>query len=311
MPRDYEWSAEELTELLIETQKTDRDNLLAVDGGTGTGKSTLGLKLCIRACPWFDMEKDILYSRDEIINWVTVAKPGSWGLADEAVNALFKRDFAGKGQKFLLKILDMCRDRNLTLIFCIPNFWALDKHLLEGRIRMRIHVAKTGMAFMWKPDPNPFAQDKWYRKYNEKVCYNWADHYNARRTKGFMGYIQFGDLAEKYKQPYLAIKKAKKEMIKKLEEAQEEEEAKNKTKSVEIGKMVILEELESSGLIRPGWMKTLAAKEGITAEALSMRFQRWKKKQQVGEESDETNEENNIKYYNNTLKELNFDETSS
>jgi hypothetical protein len=269
--------------------------------------------MCVAACPTFDMERDIIYSRDEIINWVTTAEPGSWGLADEAVNALFKRDFAGKGQKFLLKILDMCRDRNLTLLFCIPNFWALDKHLLEGRVRLRIHVAKTGMAFMWKPDPNPFAQDKWYRKYNEKVCYNWADHYNARRTKGFVGYITYGDLADKYKLPYLAIKKAKKEMIKKLEEEAERDEDMAKKRSIEIGKMVVLEDLEQAGLIRPGWQKVLAAKQGITADALRMKLTRWKEKQQiVGEDlANEPNSENDTINYNNSLKELNFAETSS
>lgn len=314
---DFQWSMQELVSILNETAKRDKDNLIPIDGATGAGKSTLGLKMCIAGCPWFDMERDILYSRDELINWVTTARPGSWALADEAVNMLFKRDFAAKAQKFLLRILDMCRDRNLTILLCIPNFWALDSHVRQGRIRLRIYVAMTGRAFMWKPDTNPFADDRWWKKYNEKVCWNWAEHYNARRTKGFMGYIEFGDMAEKYKIPYLEIKKKKKEMIKKLEEEQENAEAKLKTKSVEIGKLVAFEELEKSGFVRPGWQKVVAAQMGITAAAFTMRLQRWKEKQLVGDEHEGEDGMNTHNSQNNTIeysisdKELNFPENSN
>jgi hypothetical protein len=302
---------EEIVTLLNDTARRDKDNLIPIDGATGSGKSTLGLKMCLAGCPWFDMEKDILYSRDELVEWVTTAKPGSWALADEAVNMLFKRDFATKAQKFLLRILDMCRDRNLTILMCIPNFWALDAHVRQGRVRLRIYVAMTGRAFMWKPDTNPFADDRWWKKYNEKVCWNWADHYNARKTKGFIGFIEFGDLAEKYKEPYLRIKKQKKEMIKKLEDKEEQDRARKNKQSVEIGKMMLLEELQETGFVSRGWEKALAARMGITAEALRMRIKRWKDSQQVvvdGEEP-EPNLSNMPIEYNNSNKELNFEES--
>ena len=305
MPFDYQWSMEELVSLLNETAKRDKDNLIPIDGATGSGKSTLGLKMCLAGCSWFDMEKDILYSREELIEWVTTAKPGSWALADEAVNMLFKRDFAAKAQRFLLRILDMCRDRNLTILMCIPNFWALDSHVRQGRVRLRIYVAMTGRAFMWKPDTNPFADDRWWKKYNEKVCWNWAEHYNARKTKGFMGFIEFGDLAEKYKEPYLRIKKQKKEMIKKLEEEQEQQESKRNKQSVEIGRMMAIEDMESSGFFRPGWQKLMAARMGITADALRKRYERWKNSQELGLD----NGDEQIKY-NNSSKVGVFPENS-
>jgi len=313
MPKDFQWSMEELVGLLNETAKRDKDNLIPIDGATGSGKSTLGLKMCLTGCPWFDMEKDILYSREELIEWVTTAKPGSWALADEAVNMLFKRDFAAKAQKFLLRILDMCRDRNLTILMCIPNFWALDSHVRQGRVRLRIYVAMTGRAFMWKPDTNPFADDRWWKKYNEKVCWNWAEHYNARKTKGFVGFVEYGDLADKYKLPYLEIKKKKKEMIKKLEEEQEKEDSKRNKQSIEIGRMMVLEELSQAGLVRPGWQKALAAKMGITADALYQRMKGWKERQEAMSDdvTDQSNPAELLTNYNNSNKELNFDETSS
>lgn len=304
--QDYQWSMKEIVGLLNETAKRDKDNLIPIDGATGAGKSTLGLKMCLEGCPWFDMERDILYSREELIEWVTTAKPGSWGLADEAVNMLFKRDFAAKAQKFLLRILDMCRDRNLTILMCIPNFWALDSHVRQGRVRLRIYVAMTGRAFMWKPDTNPFADDRWWKKYNEKVCWNWAEHYNARKTKGFVGIIEFGDLAKKYKEPYLRIKREKKEMIKRLEEEQEQQESRRNKQSVEFGKLQLAELLNSKGLLKSGWQKMWAMAEGVTVDAIYKRMRTWK---EINGNSELDPSITPIKYNNND-KEDNFDENS-
>jgi len=278
-----EWSLEELTETLNKVAETDKDNFVGIDGNTGVGKSTLGIKLCKKGCLWFDIQKDILYSRKEIMNWVDTAKPGSHGLADEMMNAMFKRDFASKNQKFLLKIFDMCRDRNLTLYMCIPNFWALDKHLLEGRIRLRIHVAKTGFAFLWKPSSNPFAPDKWYRKYNEKVSYNWDLYPNAKKTKGFTGYLKFGDLGVREKEEYLKIKAEKKAMVKKEEEDAEKKEIIENKKSVELGKILVINWLQNKGLLRPGWQVALASEEEITPAAVSKRLKEFNNKKKVSE----------------------------
>lgn len=301
MSNEMQWSVEELVKILKNVQEIDKDSLNAIDGGTGVGKSTLGIKLCKRGCPWFDMEKDILYSQKEIIEWVTTAKPGSWGLADEIVNALFKRDFAAKGQKFLLKILDMCRNRNLTLFMCIPNFWALDKHILDGRIRLRIHVSRTGFAFMWKPSTNPFAPDRWYRKYNEKVCYNWDNYPNARKTKGFVGYLKFGDLGVREREQYEEIKERKKAQIKKEQEEEEAQEVIQKKRSVDLGKTMILSFLQTHGLLKTGAYSRLAEIEGVTTAAIGKRVRDYNEKYDPQLEVELLNPRNKNKQYNNNL----------
>jgi hypothetical protein len=303
------WSLVELTKTLNETAQTDRDNLIPIDGPTGSGKSTLGIELCIKGCPWFDMENDILYSRQELMDWISNARPGSWALADEAVNILFKRDFASKAQKFLLKILDMCRDRNLTIFMCIPNFWALDKHILEGRVRLRIYIAKTGLAFLWKPSGNPFTPDKWYRKYNEKVCYNWDSYPNAKRTKGFTGYLKFGDLPDKYKEKYIKIKKTKKEMIKKLEEQEENQEEINKKRSIELGKLIMLSTLRDNNLLKNGALIALAEIEGVSKQVINQRLKFFKDK--YGELISEVNIVNSNTIYNDITNNENLEENST
>lgn len=272
MGSERRWSIKEITGLLKDVAEIDKDNITLISGGAGMGKSTIGILMCIHACSWFDIKQDVLFSRKEVLNWINNAKDGSWGLADEAINVLFKRDFAAKQQKFLLKVLDMCRVKNLTLLMCIPNFWAMDKHLLEGRIRLRIHVARTGLAFMWKPSENPFTPDRWCRKYNEKVCYNWDNYPNAKRTIGFMGYLPFGDMPEKYKVIYIKIKKEKKEMIAKEEEEEEKQEDIVKKRSIDIGKLMCLVWLDKRGFLKNGWLTNMAIDEGITKQALRQKI---------------------------------------
>lgn len=295
-----QWSIDELTSTLNETAATDKDNIIPVDGNTGSGKSTLALKLCFAGCKWFDMNRDILYSRKEIIEWITHARPGSWGLADEAVNALFKRDFQRGEQKFILKLLDMCRDRNLTLFLCIPNFWALDKHILEGRVRLRLHVAYTGMCFMWKPSNNPFTTDKWYRKYNEVVCRNWDNYPNAKKTKGFIGYVKFGDLGVRQKEDYLKIKERKKAEVKAAEEAEEQEEEKLKRRSVEMGKWIMIEWFVSKGFLKLGWQKALSEVFGISERGIYKHLKDMRDRDKVHELTQNEDEEN-ILYSNNVI----------
>lgn len=270
-----EWSIEEITSTFNKVASIDKDSINAIDGPAGVGKSVLAIKLCKKGCPWFDMEKDILYSRKDIMSWISSARPGSHGIADEIINALFKRDFQKGDQKFLLKLLDMCRNRNLTLYFLLPNFWALDKHILDGRIRVRFHVAKTGLAFLWKPSGNPFTSDKWCKNYNEKVCTNWDSYPNARRTKGFLGYLKFGDLGSEEKKKYVLIKERKKAEVLASEEEEEKKEDINNKRSVELGKLIMIDFFSRKGLLKLGWLKILSDAEGVTHQAIAERLKRF------------------------------------
>jgi len=295
------WSMDEIAENIKNTLEVDKDAIIIVDGETGAGKSTLAIKLCKKACPWFEMERDIIYSQNELVDKITNAKNGSAFLADEAVNLLFKRDFASKKQKFILRLLDMCRSKNLLLMMCVPNFWSLDKHLLEGRARMRIHVARTGLAFMWKPTKNPFTPDKWCRRYNEKVCTNWDSYPNARRTKGFIGYIKFGDLGVHEKEIYVAIKEKKKAEVKAQEEVEEQEKSTIIKRATEMGKTMMLVMLQERAMLKMGAIKTIATLEGVTANAIGNRMADFRKRGIVLEEPSQFPHPNTL--YNNSTKQ--------
>jgi hypothetical protein len=243
-----------------------------------SGKSTLAIHLAKKGCIWFKIKDDIIFSRKELIEKISNAEKKSYIVLDEAINVLFKRDFMDRKQKFILKLLDMCRDRNLCLIMCVPNFWAIDKHILEGRIRLRIHVARTGFSFMWKPTTNPFTPDKWNRKYNEQVCYNWDTYPNAKKTKGFIGYLKFGDLCDSDRKDYLAVKEYKKEMIKKEEEEEDKKQELDKQKGFIMGETMVLSMLKEQGLLKKGAFNIYASIRGENPSAIMKRVQRYSKK---------------------------------
>lgn len=274
---EIEWSISELVEDVKKTLETDKDFPMIVDGATGIGKTTFSIHFAKKGCEWFRIENDVIFSKEELINKIMIAKLGSFIVLDEAINLLFKRDFMDRKQKFLLKLLDMCRDRNLCMIFCVPNFWSLDKHLLEGRIKLRVHIARTGFGFLWKPTTNPFTPDKWNRKYNEKICYAWDTYPDAKRTKGFVGYIKFGDLCDGDKEIYLRIKAVKKEEIKRKEDEEERKEIIDREKGFVMGETMVLSALKEQGLLKRGALNIYASLRGEEIGALSMRLQRFDK----------------------------------
>ena len=274
---DAQWSIVELTTNINKTLDIDKDFPLIIDGLTGSGKSTLGIHLAKKGYVNFDINEHIIFSKNELIEKITTAEKGSYIILDEAINVLFKRDFANRQQKFLIRLLDMCRDRNLCLILCVPNFWSIDKHILEGRVRLRIHIAKTGFAFMWKPTSNPFTPDKWNRKWNEKISYNWDNYPNARKTKGFIGYLKFGDLCDNDKIKYLKIKEIKKEQVRKDEEEAEKRQEVEKQKGFVMGETLVLSMLKEQGLLKRGAFNIYASLRGESPGAITKRVERFTK----------------------------------
>jgi len=276
MPKQFQtWTHAELARDVNATQESDKDFIMMVDGQTGGGKSTFAIKQAKKTCPWFDIKRDVIYSREELIDAITNSKVGSTLVCDEAINMLFSRDFMKKEQKFVLRLLDMCRDRNLCLIMCVPNFWSIDKHVFQGRVKLRVHIARTGLAFLWKPSTNPFFKDCWCKVYNEKATYNWDRYPNATKTKGFIGYLNFTDMCDGDKELYLQVKKEKKEMIAKMEEEKDKKKLEENKKLYDKGMIHTLAIAKKFGMLTPGKLTLVADELGMTAGALGKRLSRY------------------------------------
>lgn len=277
MTTQREWSMEELAGMINETIRTDKDFVMAVSGETGSGKSTLAIKLAKRIYPDFNIKRDIIYSREELIARINDSPKFSVIIMDEAINALFRRDFMKKQQKYILRLFDMCRDKNLVVILCVPVFWSIDKHLLESKVKLRLHIERTGLSFMFKPTNHPHSPDIWARKYNLLCSPKWDYYPDATRMIGFLGILHFGDLGAEEKRIYLEDKRIKKLELAKREEEEEKKVLEEKQRIYELGKMEAFEKMRDLKLLKDGALQTLSRAEGWEKNALSNRLSAFKR----------------------------------
>lgn len=203
--------------------KSDRDAPIAISGFPGEGKSTLALELMKEIIDkrLYKLDQILIYSRKELMNKIYEVSKYSGLIPDEAINMLFKRDFMKSIQKELLRLLDMCRDRNLCMFFNMPEFWEFDNHI-KKRFRYWIFIPKRGIAYIFERDNNPFISDPWHLKINEKKLRQWKDGLHPSICNNFLGEIRFKPLSEEEFKEYLEVKTRKKRASEKEEDAEED-----------------------------------------------------------------------------------------
>lgn len=187
----------------------DWDYIAGVSGDAGVGKSSLVCQIGPLVDKKYAFERNNIYQQSKLSSALYDYPEKSFLNVDEAINVLYRRDFAKGGQKQLLKDFDMIRDRNLCVFFLIPNFWDLDTKILNsGRIKLWIYIDERGLAMMFRPDKNPFNPDRWNRELNRKLFQDW-DNANPKDSPNFVDYLEFKPMdAELYKQ-YKEVKAKK------------------------------------------------------------------------------------------------------
>jgi predicted XRE-type DNA-binding protein len=201
----------------------DWDYIAGVSGDAGVGKSSMVCQLGSKVNKDYNFKHNNIYKQSALNTAIYEYPEKSFINVDEAINVLYRRDFAKGGQKQLLKDFDMIRDRNLCVFFLIPNFWDLDTKILNsGRIKLWIYLDLRGFGLMFKPDKNPFNQDRWNRDLNKKLFTNWETA-DPKKSPNFVDYLEFKPMdAELYKE-YKADKAYKRREASKENEDDEEE----------------------------------------------------------------------------------------
>jgi hypothetical protein len=154
--------------------------------------------------PAFDMETGIVYTRNELLARAKACPRYGAILVDEGVNLLFNRDAMQKEQKQLLRFLDICRKRNLTVYWCIPRFFAVDSHFRNSRCLMWIYVWDRGWANVYTPlkgEKFAYVVDPWQVKLNQHDYLG----YKHANSPNFKGVLRFNDLDPQTKAAYLEI----------------------------------------------------------------------------------------------------------
>jgi len=109
---------------------------------------------------------DLIYDHPTMLKGLS-----SWHriiIPDEAILLSHNRDFQGQEQKKIIKMVNVYRDHGNLVLMCIPNFNTMDVQL-KGMCRMRISVARRGIAIVQTPNKTFYGRDKWESALNEKI----------------------------------------------------------------------------------------------------------------------------------------------
>jgi len=126
--------------------RQNKNNLVSIVGGTGSGKSYSGISIGEIMSDWIGVPftiDNIVFSLKELMNLVNsgTLKKGSVIVADEFQCSISAREFQSEANKVFNYLLSTFRHLNLTLIFCTPFETLLDKNA-----RRLFHVRMETMS---------------------------------------------------------------------------------------------------------------------------------------------------------------------
>ena len=211
------WSIKELTNVLRRRQLNKFDVNIGVSGKRGDGKSTLIFKILNSfKKDGFNPKLHQVYAQKDVIN-LLANQIFSFCWDDEAINSGYKRDFQKEGQKNLVKIITNFRDNFNIYASALPFFYSLDKDLRE-LIFCHIHIIERGLAVILLPLADQIhSADPWDTANNIKIetkeyikmKKDPTHKFSYQKLSTFAGYLYFGDMTEKQRTLYNAIKKEK------------------------------------------------------------------------------------------------------
>jgi len=120
--------------MVSRTMKQNKNNLIAVVGKTGSGKSLSAISICeimskMDGVP-FNVREHVVFSLNELMDLLNSGKlkRGSKIVCDEFQCSISAREFQSKANKVFNYVLSTFRHKNLTLFFCTPFETLLDKN---------------------------------------------------------------------------------------------------------------------------------------------------------------------------------------
>lgn len=115
------------------------DSLILIDGKKRTGKSTLGMTIGYILYPKFSM-KNFVAGLEEAPSKIDEAEDESVLQFDEGTLVASSKDAMAKKSKQLLKIFDVVGQKKLTLIFCMPSFFDINRQIAINHSLFLLHV---------------------------------------------------------------------------------------------------------------------------------------------------------------------------
>lgn len=120
----------------------DYDNIVVVEGGEGSGKSSWTWQSCYRMNPDFDFSKQLTYTIEDLKDCLNSGDDRhSVFWLDEAYDIANKRDWNTEKNKLFISLLVKMRSRGWTLYMDVPRFNDMDVYIRDHRARYKITCA--------------------------------------------------------------------------------------------------------------------------------------------------------------------------
>lgn len=150
-------------------QAEDYDNLVAISGKRGKGKSTLSIQLLLHKLKKdFNFKHNIAYTQQQSLDKLLLSKKRDSISLDEGIRAFYKRNWNKTDQKELMVLMNEIRFKQLFCLINAPDIFDLDKDLRK-LIEIWILVVKKGYAMIFLHDENAFNSDPWHIVENQKI----------------------------------------------------------------------------------------------------------------------------------------------
>lgn len=132
-----------LVKFLLGNMRRKKDNFLVSEGPEGSGKSTttgnLAIDLCQAQGRTFDVERDTIFTLDQLLEVLAIGEEGRVYDLDEAINIFHNQDWSTWEAKALSKIIRQMRIMRATWICNVPDFEGLHPYLRDYRTRIRLY----------------------------------------------------------------------------------------------------------------------------------------------------------------------------
>ncbi len=195
--------------------RKEYDNITAVTGPHGYGKSHFSLELAMAIKPAFSLKDDILYfvGGDELDKKYITSRRDVI-IVDEATKSAHKYDWMSTDSKKLKTDFDANRMYENTVIFNMPNFNDFSAYFKKTRLMYWFHIIERGWAIFFKKVNNPFGTDCWYLREGEELFLKMPKDLRTPESKieywsrhpCFQGYVRFDALPEPLAAEYLMYK---------------------------------------------------------------------------------------------------------
>ena len=122
--------------------KQDKDWIEVIDGGEGSGKSTMAFQRAKYVDKSFNLSR-VVFTPEEFKEAIFKAKKGQAIVYDEAFTGLSSRASLSPINKYLVSLMMQMRQKNLFVILVLPTFFLLDKYAALFRTKVLIHIYET------------------------------------------------------------------------------------------------------------------------------------------------------------------------